>query len=124
MLAISMSVIASAIVLWLRHNQDKPQSLLFGIHGFLMQGCPEEPSPVSSRILFIIVFISSWLVWNAYNATLTSFLSVKVEKLPFQSFEEMVSNTDYKIVTADSIAVLDAFKVNKAKMIYLGKASS
>ncbi len=89
-----------------------------------MQGCPEEPSPVSSRILFIIVFISSWLVWNAYNATLTSFLSVKVEKLPFQSFEEMVSNTDYKIVTADSIAVLDAFKVNKAKMIYLGKASS
>ncbi len=76
-----------------------------------MQGCPEEPNPMSSRIVYILVFILSWLIWNAYNATLTSFLSVKVEKPPFQSFKEMLSNTDYKIVSAESMSVLDVFKV-------------
>ncbi len=113
LLAISMSAVAFAIVALLHqsHKERKQNLCLFGIYGFLMQGCPEEPNPMSSRIVYILVFILSWLIWNAYNATLTSFLSVKVEKPPFQSFKEMLSNTDYKIVSAESMSVLDVFKV-------------
>ncbi len=85
-----------------------------GFHGFAMQGTPTEPTSVSARIVFWILFVTGWLLWASNSATLASLLVVKSEKPPFVNLYDMLKNTDYKIMFAKGDAGLDLFKVFKS----------
>ncbi len=85
---------------------------------FFMQGTPQEPSLVSSRILFFFLLASSLILWDSYSATLASFLSIKLEKPPFESLVTLLYKTNYKIVTVEGFFALDVFKVRKQSAVF------
>ncbi len=85
---------------------------MYFLTGFMMQGCPDEPIMWNSRIMFLLVYFSCWMIWSSYSATLTSFLSVKIEEPPFLDLETMLYQTNYKIVTLEGFFGLDKFRVH------------
>ena len=74
-------------------------SLWTVVHGMFCQGSPDEPTSLSSRIVFLVVFGIGFLAWSAYSATLTSILAIKLNPPPFTSLESMLYQTRYNIVT-------------------------
>ncbi len=82
-----------------------------GLHSFLVQGCPSQPVNVSSRITFLVMFVCGMLVWLHHSAALTSFLAAKLQKPPFLTLEEMLSRTNFKVVTEKSLVFASYFKV-------------
>ena len=86
-----------------------------GIHAFLAQGQPQEPVESSPRIAFLVLFGTGILLWFHYSATLTSFLAAEVEKVPFATMNEMLYQTNYKLVTKSGFfvgLVIEHLKVN------------
>ncbi len=81
------------------------------VHGCLNQGTPYEPQKLSTRIVFIAIFITATVLWCSYSAVLTSFLTAKVTVPPFQGLEQMYQKTNYKIVTIGGGVYETIFKV-------------
>ncbi len=85
-----------------------------GLHAFFGQGQPQEPDRFSPRIAFFVLFATGMLLWYHYSATLTSFLAADIEKIPFTTLDEMLINTNYKIVAKTDYFVellIEFFKV-------------
>ncbi len=111
-----LSLMTFALTVWINPQKQCPNnsSILTGFQVFLRQGAPEEPSTNSSRLGFLVILITGTLTWCSYSATLTSYLATKNDKIPFTSLEEMLYQTDYKLVTTDGSSYLAFLKVSYA----------
>ncbi len=84
-----------------------------GFHGFVGQGTPTEPSSLSARFGFWMLFVNGWLLWASHSATLSSRLAVKIDRVPFTSIADMLRNTDFKIMFTEGSSEIDQFKVRR-----------
>ena len=82
------------------------------VHGSFCQGSPEEPSTISSSIIFLTMFTTGLVIWSSYSAALTSFLTVKLSSPPFTNLETMVEMTSYNIVTVHG-SIENKFEVSQ-----------
>ena len=62
----------------------------------LPQGSESEPRQWSSRLIFLIMFLASLLLFNVFSASYTSFLSVVQTARPFSTIQEL-EGTEYKV---------------------------
>ena len=98
-------------------------SFLLMFNGTLCQGTPYDPDRICRRIVFVSLFLYGVVLFSAYSATLTSILATKVRHAPFNNLDEMLYNTDYKIVTVPNTGYVDRFKVRHAsKRIHVLKS--
>ncbi len=74
-------------------------SLMIVVFGMVNQGSPNEPQKISSRIVFLVIFFTVTLLWSAYSAVLTSALTAKNDKPPFNTLQGFMHDTDYQMVT-------------------------
>ncbi len=86
--------------------------LLLSVHALLCQGFPYSPNDLSKRIIFLFLFFTGYVTFAAYSACLTSFLAVKVAKLPFHDRLSLLYKSDYKVITLESSFFEDLFKVS------------
>ena len=66
------------------------------LNAFSQKDAEQEPIFLSTRIIFLIMFYSSVMLFNAFSASYTSFLSVVQVAQPFNSISEL-EKTDYII---------------------------
>ncbi len=92
-------------------SQTNDSGYLISFYSFLVQGFPDEITNISSRIVFLSLYVAGMMFWFAYSATLISILAAKSDKFPFTTLTEMISNTNYKVVTQSGSANFDVFKV-------------
>ena len=69
---------------------------LSNIEFSLPQGSESEPRRWSTRLIFLIMFVASLLLFNVFSASYTSFLSVVQTTQPFSTIQELEA-TDYKV---------------------------
>ena len=60
-------------------------------------GVSNEPRRNSARLAFVVVLFLAIVLYNAYAAFLTSFLSIREVNLPFYNLEEMYKRTNFKV---------------------------
>ncbi len=100
----TISMLCSYAVLFVMAKFDDNKfkdSVLSGVilvHGCSNQGTPYEPRAISSRIVFLVMFVTALLLWSCYSAVLTSSLATKIERQPFQNLEDLLARTSYKLV--------------------------
>ncbi len=86
-------------------------SIMIAIHGAANQGAPYVPNKLSARIVFFISFLSGFVTYVSYSASLTSFLAIKHHRLPFTNAETMYHDSEYNIVTVEGTSYIDIFQV-------------
>ncbi len=100
----AMSMLCSyTVMIVMAKFDDNPfkDSVLSGVilvHGCSNQGTPNEPRAISSRIVFLVMFVTALLLWSCYSAVLTSSLATKIERQPFQNLVDLLARTSYKLV--------------------------
>ncbi|KAL2712484.1 hypothetical protein V1478_018007 [Vespula squamosa] len=108
------------LLVWMKItlNQDNYASLIsdsyleiWGI--FCQQGLVEFPQRSSLRLAYISLFLLALIVSSAYSASLISFLTNVVHRLPFVSLEEFVQDGTYKLITAKDSLEYDVFANSK-----------
>jgi len=65
---------------------------------------------MSSRIVFCIILFGSVLLFQGFSASYTSFLSVTTQLKPFETVEQLYSDTDYKVGTREGVAAAAMFR--------------
>ncbi|XP_043669509.1 glutamate receptor U1-like isoform X2 [Vespula pensylvanica] len=80
---------------------------------FCQQGLVEFPQRSSLRLAYISLFLLALVVSSAYSASLISFLTNVVHRLPFVSLEEFVQDGTYKLITAKDSLEYDVFANSK-----------
>ncbi len=97
-----------------RNEGDDDLNYLLGlfviISSAVSQGSPYEPKKGSSRMIFLIIFMASFVILSSYSASLTSFLAVKQLKYPF-SDSLTLHNSVFKAVTVKGTSYVDIFQV-------------
>ena len=63
----------------------------------LLQGLEYDPQYWSTRLVFLLMMISSVVIFEMYAASYTAFLAVVKLAVPFDSLLTMYKNTDFKI---------------------------
>ena len=58
-----------------------------------------EPSTGSMRIAFLTMLITCFFISLMYEATLTSFVAVHKIAMPFEGYEQLYLQSDYKVAT-------------------------
>ena len=91
--------------------QSITESSVIIFHGYSNQGMPTEPIKFSTHVVFVTIYLTMMLFWFAHSAVLTSFLAAKIETPPFESLEELLQKTNYKIVTFSGGFYETVFKV-------------
>ncbi len=61
------------------------------------QGAEFEPRFTSTRLVFLMMMVSSVVIFENYAASYTAFLAVVKLVVPFETVMGMYKNTDYKI---------------------------
>ncbi len=115
----TISAIAMAFIYFVTKNQnglteskfDFSNSFFVAIHGLMLQGCPTEPAMLSTRIIFLAMFLSGIVLYVAYSACLTSFLAVKRFHLPFIDMHTLYHDSDYWIMSVKGSPTLQRLKV-------------
>ena len=97
------------------HNFDLSLSAMVVIHGIISQGAPYEPQKMSTRVVFLSIFLVGLIIYSSYSACLTSFLAVKRFNLPFIDAKSMMDKSDYKFLTVAGTFYVDVFKVGCTK---------
>ena len=64
---------------------------------FYSKGSETEPKYQSTRLLFLLMMVTSVVLFENFGASYTSFLSVVTPSVPFRTVEELYTNTEYKI---------------------------
>ena len=67
---------------------------------------------VSGRIVHLTTFVTAVLIVTSYTASLVSHVMVTKYKLPFNNFEEFLSDGTYQLGVLAGSAHLSYFKVN------------
>ena len=77
-----------------------------------MKGQENTPVYTSSRVIFTLVIFGGVLLFQNFSASYTSFLAVTTEKVPFNSLQDLLENTDYFIGTPKGYATREMFQVS------------
>ena len=77
-----------------------------------MKGAETEPRYESTRMLFLMMMLTSVVFFENFGASYTSFLSVVTQSKPFDSVEELYTKTEYKIGDKGGTNQKINFKVN------------
>ena len=80
---------------------------------FHTAGSPVEPQIASTRIAFVTIFFFNLVFFTFYSASLTSFLAIHKPLMPFENLEDLVANSNYKLVTLTGTAYEDMLKNGK-----------
>ena len=78
----------------------------------LCQGSESEPRQWSTRLIFLIMFVASLVLFNVFSASYTSFLSVVQTAKPFSTIQELEA-TDYKVGGPPGSAYTINFEVSQ-----------
>lgn len=70
------------------------------------------PDRFSLRIAYFSIFFLAVIISAAYSASLTSFLTAGLRKLPFQSLETFVEDGTYELIVVRDTAEYDIFAVS------------
>ena len=66
---------------------------------------------LSTQIAFVSVVFGGMVIYNLWDAMLMSFLASRKTYLPFQTIEELLENSHYKLVLSKNAGVyLDRFR--------------
>ena len=76
-------------------------------------GSSTWPSKFGSQLAAFSLLIFGFLIWIMWEAMLVSYLSAIKIGLPFNNMEELMGNTDYKIIIMWGSFFEDAFKFAK-----------
>ena len=63
----------------------------------IFQGVEYDPQYWSTRIVFLLMMVSSVVIFEMYAASYTAFLAVVKLAVPFDSLLSMYKDTDFKI---------------------------
>ncbi|PSN31181.1 hypothetical protein C0J52_21512 [Blattella germanica] len=86
---------------------------LFYVYGLLcQQGTDMVPHSYSSRMAFSTALFVAVVLLANYSATLISFLTVRIEKLPFEDLEGLYADGTYKYGTQGKSAQYFYYKVS------------
>jgi ionotropic kainate glutamate receptor 2 len=66
----------------------------------------------SYRVVYMTTYLTSVVMLASYSATLTSFLTVRTVKLPFDNLEEFLKAGTHKLGTLEHSTVLNFFRVS------------
>ena len=91
-----MSSFSSAPSLRRKFNSHSLSNIDISLSLSLCQGSESEPRHWSTRLIFLIMFVASLLLFNVFSASYTSFLSVVQTAQPFSTIQELEA-TDYKV---------------------------
>ena len=86
-------------------------ALFLSFVALFQQGIEFEPKRFSTRISVITILFATLVVFAAYSASLTSFLSVFKVSLPFKGIESMYHETNYKIGSVRNTAFDNMFRL-------------
>ena len=81
------------------------------------QGSENSPKFLSTRTIFFMIFLISVYVLQAFSASYTSFLSVAKQLKPFNTIEDLYTNTDFRIGSTLGTADFELFSVKNLKKI-------
>ena len=87
-----------------------PQWFLFLSNIALGKGQDSEPKYISSRMVFLFMFLASVVLFESFSASYTSFLSVVKEAQPFETISEL-EQTSYLIGAQSGTAFQSMFSV-------------
>ena len=77
------------------------------------QGSENSPKFLSTRTIFFMIFLISVYVLQAFSASYTSFLSVAKQLKPFNTIEDLYTNTNFRIGSTLGTADFELFSVKK-----------
>ena len=77
------------------------------------QGSEHQPRLQSTRMIFFSMLLGSVYILQTFSASYTSFLSVVTEHKPFETFEDLYKNTNFKIGAISGGAEKEIFTVYK-----------
>ncbi|XP_043487521.1 uncharacterized protein LOC122514650 [Polistes fuscatus] len=80
---------------------------------FCQQGLDEFPQRFSLRLAYFSLFLSAFIISSAYSASLISFLSNVISRLPFLSMEEFVKDGTYTLISPKDSLEYDVFANSK-----------
>ena len=89
-------------------------NLLIFLAGVAQQGQENSPSPITARIIFIYMMLASVLLFESFNASYTSFLSVVTIFNPFQTLADL-EQTNFIIGAQALTAYRNMFVVSENK---------
>ena len=75
------------------------------------QGTENTPKYTSTRIVFLIIFLGSVLLFQNFSASYTSFLSVVTEYKPFDGMQSLYEDTEFDVGTPEGWVTVEMFKV-------------
>ena len=77
---------------------------------FTAIGMPTSPQKSPGRILVLTILLTGTVLYWSFNAGLVSQLSVQVTSYPIKSLDDLVTNTDYKLIIEGGSAYVDYFQ--------------
>ena len=89
-------------------------NLLIFLAGVAQQGQENAPSPLTARIVFIYMMLASVVLFESFNASYTSFLSVVNIFNPFQTLQDL-EQTSFIIGAQEGTAYRNMFIVSQDK---------
>ena len=81
------------------------------------QGSEDTPKYTSTRIVFLIIFLGSVLLFQNFSASYTSFLSVVTEFQPFDGIQNLYEDTEFEVGTPEGWVTREMFKVHRHELI-------
>ena len=119
-----LTMTCSVAVWWMfrgRGAVDSPWLLAYGmIVMFIGQGVDfSRRNRLVLTILLQLIIVMIWVLSNAYEGVITSFMIQPIHENRLETFDQLVAS-DYEIITdeyfANSIAGVEAFKVFKSRL--------
>lgn len=74
-------------------------------------GCSHTPNYLSHRIIFLFIFLVPAVLFPAYSAVLTSFLTIDVPKQPFRNLEELSQSKTYKLGVHNTLKIANVLNL-------------
>ena len=94
-----------------KSNFDWGHGIRFVTQSVLMIGDMSMKGKLSTQIAFVSVVFGGMVIYNLWDAMLMSFLASRKTYLPFQTIEELLENSHYKLVLSKNAGVyLDRFR--------------
>ena len=106
------------VLFYFNSGQTEPQYLNYGwnllifLAGVAQQGQEIAPSPITARIIFIYMMVASVVLFETFNASYTSFLSVVKIFNPFQTLADL-EQTSFIIGAQELTAYRSMFIVSE-----------
>ncbi|XP_059082976.1 glutamate receptor ionotropic, kainate glr-3-like [Tigriopus californicus] len=83
----------------------------------IMRGWNPTPEALRNQIIFYSVLLGGTMIYWHWEAMIISYLAVRNVALPFESLEDLVENTDYKVVVQPGTAYVDQLRFGNTEVL-------